>query len=60
MRNTMIMSVLFGFIPMFLLFEHHGNHALWFALMAFLACRGVFLAAAFMRLASGGGAKLLD
>lgn len=62
MRNTMLMSVVVGFIPSYLLFEHfgnYGNHALWFGLLVFLICRGVFLAMAYIKLASGQGLKLL-
>ena len=60
MRDTMIMSVVFGFIPAFLIFQEHENHALWYGLLMFLACRGIFLGLAFYRLASKDGFKLLN
>jgi Na+-driven multidrug efflux pump len=56
----MIMSVVFGFIPAFLIFQEHENHALWYGLLMFLACRGIFLGLAFYRLASKDGFKLLN
>lgn len=43
MRNTMLLSTFVVFFPFyFLLKAEYVNHALWFALLAFLAARGVF------------------
>lgn len=44
MRNAMILSSLVIFLPAFYLLEApYGNHGLWFAMMLFMASRGVFL-----------------
>ncbi|WP_431307736.1 MATE family efflux transporter [Agaribacter marinus] len=46
MRNTMLASTLFVFLPTFYVvdkFTHHGNMALWIAMLAFLGSRGVLL-----------------
>jgi MATE family multidrug resistance protein len=41
MRNIMIVSVLAVFLPVWFLTQSLGNHGLWFALMAFMASRGI-------------------
>lgn len=44
MRNSMLMSTLFIFIPAyFLLRESYGNNALWLALVLFMISRALFL-----------------
>ncbi len=44
MRNAMIVSSLVVFLPAFYLLEQQlGNHGLWFAMMLFMASRGVYL-----------------
>lgn len=44
MRNAMILSSVFVFIPAFnLLNQSYGNQGLWFAMMLFMTSRGVFL-----------------
>lgn len=45
MRNAMILSSIAVFLPAFHLLEApFGNHGLWFAMMVFMASRGIFLA----------------
>ncbi|RLA18636.1 MAG: MATE family efflux transporter, partial [Gammaproteobacteria bacterium] len=41
MRNTMLFSTLFCFLPAWYLLQPLGNHGLWFALLIFLAARGI-------------------
>ena len=41
MRNIMVFSTFGVFLPTWFLTQGFGNHGLWFALMAFLASRGV-------------------
>jgi len=41
MRNIMVFSTLGVFLPAWFVTQGFGNHGLWFALMAFLASRGV-------------------
>ncbi len=44
MRNSMIFSVIFVFLPLFyLLLPLWGNHALWLAMISFMLARGVTL-----------------
>jgi len=50
MRNTMIMSALGVYFPVWYLTQHQGNVSLWYALLAFLLSRGVTLALSFYRL----------
>ncbi|QJR82795.1 MATE family efflux transporter [Alteromonas pelagimontana] len=50
MRDTMIISALAVFFPVWWLTQEEGNMALWYALLAFLLARGVTLAATFWRL----------
>ncbi|MCL4133623.1 UNVERIFIED_CONTAM: hypothetical protein GTU68_059273 [Idotea baltica] len=41
MRNTMLFSTLFCFLPAWYLLQAYGNHGLWLALLIFLAARGL-------------------
>jgi MATE family multidrug resistance protein len=41
MRNIMVFSTFGVFLPTWFVTQGFGNHGLWFALMAFLASRGV-------------------
>ncbi len=41
MRNIMLFSTFAVFIPAWYLTRSFGNHGLWFALLAFLASRGI-------------------
>jgi MATE family multidrug resistance protein len=41
MRNIMLISALAVFLPAWYLTQQYGNHGLWFALMAFMASRGI-------------------
>jgi len=41
MRNIMLFSAFVVFIPVWYLAQPFGNHGLWFALLAFLASRGI-------------------
>lgn len=41
MRNIMLFSTLGVFLPAWYLAQSFGNHGLWFALMAFMASRGI-------------------
>jgi len=41
MRNTMLFSTLFCFLPAWYLLQPLGNHGLWLALLIFLAARGI-------------------
>ena len=41
MRNIMVFSSFAVFIPVWYVTQAFGNHGLWFALMAFLASRGI-------------------
>ena len=41
MRNIMLVSTLAVFLPAWYLTQGFGNHGLWFALMLFLASRGI-------------------
>lgn len=44
MRNTMIISSVFVFLPAFFLTNtYFGNHGLWFALILFMLSRGLFM-----------------
>lgn len=44
MRNSMIVSSLFVFLPAFYILEQPlGNHGLWLAMILFMASRGIFL-----------------
>ena len=41
MRNIMLLSTFAVFVPVWYLTQPFGNHGLWFALLAFLASRGI-------------------
>ena len=41
MRNSMILALLIGFIPLYFLTKDFGNHGLWWAFFAFLGMRAV-------------------
>ena len=41
MRNIMVFSTFGVFLPTWFLTQSFGNHGLWFALMAFMASRGI-------------------
>lgn len=43
MRNSMILSSLFGFMPIWWLCKDSGNISLWIAMLVFLSARGVLL-----------------
>lgn len=43
MRNTMVISALLVFFPVWWFNQEAGNHALWLAFLSFLAARGVTL-----------------
>ncbi|TAJ05760.1 MATE family efflux transporter [Marinilabiliaceae bacterium JC017] len=45
MRNTMLLSTITFFVIFYSLKSSMGNHALWFAMIAFMFARGVFQAA---------------
>jgi len=49
MRYTMAISALVGFFPIWWLFSTHGNIALWYAMLGFLALRGVTLGGVIVR-----------
>ncbi len=50
MRNSMLISSLLGFFPIYWLFaDSFENMALWFAMLSFLAWRGILLAEHFVR-----------
>jgi MATE family multidrug resistance protein len=41
MRNSMILAVFVGFIPLYFLTKDFGNHGLWWAFIAFLGMRAI-------------------
>ncbi|AOE49002.1 MATE family efflux transporter [Kangiella sediminilitoris] len=41
MRNSMILAVVIGFIPLYFLTKDYGNHGLWWAFFAFLGMRAL-------------------
>jgi len=47
MRDTMIISALLVYFPVWYVTQSEGNPALWWALLAFLLARGVTLGAVF-------------
>ncbi|WP_343858016.1 MATE family efflux transporter [Aliiglaciecola litoralis] len=51
MRNSMVLGALLVFFPVWWFLQEHGNWALWLALLALLAFRGVSLSAYFVYLA---------
>ena len=54
MRNTMIISALIVYFPVWFFMQAQGNVSLWYALLAFLLARGVTLAWSFYRLDKRG------
>jgi len=54
MRNTMIVSAVCVYFPVWYAFRHIGNEALWYALLTFLLARGVTLGWVFMKLSRRG------
>lgn len=49
MRNSMMLATLGVFFPVWYLFSHSGNHGLWLAMSAFMACRSLSLGWHFYR-----------
>ncbi len=49
MRNIMVFSALAVFLPAWFFTQSFGNHGLWFALMAFMASRGIGMHLGFRR-----------
>jgi MATE family multidrug resistance protein len=54
MRIVMISAALFAFLPTWLIFRDWGNHALWLALMVFMAARGMGMHLWYRRLLAKG------
>jgi MATE family multidrug resistance protein len=54
MRIVMICAALFAFLPTWFLFRDWGNHALWLALMVFMAARGTGMHLWYRRLLAKG------
>ena len=48
MRNSMFVSAILVFFPIWWVFEESGNLALWIAFLAFLAARGLTLGGHFI------------
>jgi MATE family multidrug resistance protein len=49
MRNIMVFSTLVVFLPLWFVTQPYGNHGLWFALMAFMASRGIGMHLGYLR-----------
>ena len=49
MRNIMLISTFLVFLPVWYVTRPFGNHGLWFALLAFLASRGVGMHVGYVR-----------
>ena len=49
MRNIMVFSAFAVFLPLWFLTQTFGNHGLWFALMAFMASRGIGMHLGYIR-----------
>lgn len=49
MRNTMLISALVVFFPVWFFTQHLGNVSLWYALLAFLLARGITLGWSFCK-----------
>ncbi|RPJ66816.1 MATE family efflux transporter [Alteromonas sediminis] len=49
MRNTMFVSAVAGFFPVWWFFKDSGNIALWYAMLSFLALRGLTLGVSIVR-----------
>lgn len=54
MRIVMASATVFVFLPVWFVFRDWGNHALWLALMAFMAARGVGMHLWYRRLLADG------
>lgn len=52
MRNSMLVATFLGFFPLWYLLQGFGNHALWAAMLMFMALRGVTLGWGFIRMDS--------
>ena len=50
MRNIMLLSTFAVFLPTWYLTQPFGNHGLWFALLAFLASRGIGMHLGYQRM----------
>jgi len=55
MRNSMIFSTFFVFLPAWYLLQPLGNHGLWIALLLFFAGRGLSMAWYYFRIDRQGG-----
>jgi MATE family multidrug resistance protein len=60
MRNSMLVSTLLVFLPVWWVFSDGQNMALWFAMLAFLASRGFLLGVYYWAMATKWKAKLLQ
>jgi len=49
MRNIMVFSTLFVFLPAWFLLQGYGNHGLWLAFTLFMASRGIGMHFAYNR-----------
>jgi MATE family multidrug resistance protein len=49
MRNTMALSAILGFFPVWWLTQNNGNLSLWYAMLAFLTLRGLSLSSVLYR-----------
>jgi MATE family multidrug resistance protein len=49
MRNIMVFSTLVVFLPLWFVTQPFGNHGLWFALLAFMASRGIGMHLGYVR-----------
>ena len=54
MRNTMLFSTIFCFLPAWYLFQPFENHGLWAALIVFMVARGVTMAVSYRSLLRRG------
>ena len=53
MRDMMLVSVIFAYLPIWWLFRSWGNHGLWLAFVVFNLSRGITLAIAYPRIFKG-------
>jgi MATE family multidrug resistance protein len=49
MRNIMVFSTFAVFLPLWFVTQSFGNHGLWFALLAFMASRGIGMHLGYLR-----------
>ena len=49
MRNIMVISTFAVFLPLWFVTQSFGNHGLWFAMMAFMASRGIGMHLGYLR-----------